>query len=253
MRRHRTSLSAAAILGGAVLIAGVTGAAKSPGTSAVAVRPPVTSAGPGWLAGPGGHALEKVGRDIAVLPARPNAATARKLSADVVSAMKAPMPPSGAALYMAGLTKWRQAARFMVHKNYAAAAAGLKAGARDVSAVTTGLKAATGSGTTGVTAVTGTPITLNAPAAVALPAAKPLRVKPSPTPTTPKPTPTTPTARRRRHPSRPRRPRHPPPTPTPTTPTPTPTTPTPTPTPRRPPPLRLSRSPHRCTTSTAPE
>ena len=65
------ALSAAAILGGALLIASVTGAARSTVTSAVAARPPVTSAGPGWLAGPGGHALEKVGRDIAVLPARP--------------------------------------------------------------------------------------------------------------------------------------------------------------------------------------
>ena len=138
------------------------------------------------------------------------------------------MPPSGAALYMAGLTKWRQAARFMVHRNYAAAAAGLKAGARDVSAVTTGLKAATGKGTTGVTAVTGTPVTLNAPAAVALPAAKSLRRKPSPTPTptTPKPTPTTPTPT----PTTPK-PTPTTPTPTPTTPKPTPTTPTPTPTP----------------------
>ena len=128
MRRHPTYLSAAAILGGAVLIAGVTGAAKAPATSAGAVRPLVTTTGPGWLAGPGGHALEKVSRDIALLPARPNAATARKLSADVVSAMKAPMPPSGAALYHTGLTKWRQAARFMVHRNYAAAAVDLKAG-----------------------------------------------------------------------------------------------------------------------------
>jgi len=224
---HRTSLSAAAILGGAVAIASVTGAARLPATSAGAVRPAVTSAAPGWLAGPGGRALEKAGRDIAVLPARPDAATARKLSADVVSAMKGPKPPSGAALYMTGLAKWRQAARFMVHKDYAAAAVDLKLGTRDVSAVTTGLKAATGPGTTGVTAMTGAAITSSAPALAALPAVKPVKVKlsPSPTPTTPKPAPTTPTAT----PTTPA-PAPTTPTPTPTTPTPTPTTPTPTPT-----------------------
>ena len=90
----------------------------------------------------------------------------------------------------------------MVHKHYAAAQAELRAGTHDVSAVTTGLKAATGSGATRITAVTGTTITSGAPAAVALPAARPLRPKPTPTPTTPTATPTTPT-----------------PTPTPTTPT----------------------------------
>jgi hypothetical protein len=217
LRRHRTSLSAAAIVGGAVLIASVTGAARPPVASAGA-RPPVTPTGPGWLAGPGGHALEKVSRDIAVLPARPGAASAVKLSADVVSAMKAPMPPSEAALYKAGLTIWRQAARLMVHKHYAAAVADLKAGTRDVSAVTTGLKAA--KGTTGVTAATGTSVTSGVPAAVALPASKSVKLKPTPTPTptTPKPTPTTPT------------PKPTTPTPTPTTPKPTPTTPTATPT-----------------------
>ena len=219
MRRHPTYLSAAAILGGAVLIAGVTGAAKAPAASAGAVRPLVTTTGPGWLAGPGGNALEKVSRDIALLPARPNAAAARKLSADVVSAMKAPVPPSGAALYHTGLSKWREAARFMVHRNYAAAAVDLRLGTRDVSAVTTGLKAATGSAKTGVTAVTGTTTASTAPL-VALPAAKPVKTKPTPKPTTPTPTPTTPTPK----------PTTPTPTPTSTTPTPKPTTPTPTPT-----------------------
>ena len=220
LRRHRTSLSAAVIVGGALLIASVTGAA----------RPPVTSTGPGWLAGPGGHALEKVGRDIAVLPARPGAVLARKLSADVVSAMKAPMPPSEAALYKAGLAKWREAARFMVHKHYAAAAADLKAGTRDVSAVTTGLKAARGA--TGVMAATGTLITSGAPAAVALPAAKPVKLKPTatPTPTTPKPTPTTPTPTPTTPKPTPTTPTPTPTTPAPTTPAPTPTTPAPTPT-----------------------
>jgi hypothetical protein len=225
LRRHRTSLSAAAILGGALLVAGVTGAARAPVTSAVATRPAVTSAGPGWLAGPGGHALEKAGRDIAALPARPGAAAARKLSADVVSAMKAPMPPSEAALYKAGLAKWQQAARLMVHKRYAAAAADLRAGTRDVSAVTTSLKAATV--TAGVTAATGTTIASGAPAAAALPAAKTVKPKPTPTPTptTPKPSPTTP----KPSPTTPK-PSPTTPTPTPTTPKPTPTTPTPTPT-----------------------
>ena len=47
------------------------------------------------------------------------------------------MPPSGAAKYKAGLTIWQQAARLMVHRHYAAAAADLKAGTRDVSAVIT--------------------------------------------------------------------------------------------------------------------
>jgi hypothetical protein len=193
LRRHRTPVSAAAILGTAVLVASVTGAARAANVSG-STRPPVAPAGAGWLAGPGGHALEKVSRDIAVLPARPNAATARRLSADVVSAMNAPMPPSGAARYRAGLAKWRAAARFMVHKKYAAAVVDLRLGTRDVSAVTTGLKAAAGSGTTGITAMTGTLITSGAPAAIALPATKPVKLPPSPTPTptTPSPTPTTP-------------------------------------------------------------
>jgi len=244
LSRHRTPVRAAAILGAAVLVASVTGAARTVSVTGAtrtvsvtgaartvsvtgATRPPAAPAGAGWLAGPGGHALEKVGHDIAVLPARPKAATARKLSADVVSAMKAPMPPSGAARYRAGLAKWQAAARFMVHEQYAAAAAHLRLGTRDVSAVITGLKAAAGSGTTGVTAAAGsgttgiaaaaaTSVTSGAPALVALPATKPVTLKPSPTPTptTPKPTTTTPA-----------------PTPTPTTPTPTPTTPAPTPTP----------------------
>jgi hypothetical protein len=218
LRRHRRSVSAAAILGAAVLIASVTGAARAANVSGGA-KPPAApagaGAGAGWLAGPGGHALEKAGRDIAVLPARPNEATARKLSADVASAMKAPMPPSGAARYRAGLAKWREAARLMVHKKHAAAVVDLRLGTRDVSAVITGLKAATGSGTSGITALTGTSITSGAPAPVALPATKPVTLKPSPSPSSPTPTPTTPT------------PTTPTPTPTPTTPSPTPTTPTP--------------------------
>ena len=82
----------------------------------------------------------------------------------------------------------------MVHKKYAAAVVDLRLGTRDVSAVITGLKAATGSGTSGITALTGTSITSGAPALVALPATKPVTLKPSPsptpTPTTPAPTPT---------------------------------------------------------------
>jgi hypothetical protein len=59
MRKHRASLSAAAILAGAFVIAGITGAARQPA--------PATT-GPAWLAGPGGHALEKVVGDIAATP-----------------------------------------------------------------------------------------------------------------------------------------------------------------------------------------
>jgi hypothetical protein len=214
LSKHRTSLGAAAILGGAVLVASIAGAAPS----SAAAQLPVTPAGPAWLAGPGGHALETVGRDIAALPARPNAAAARKLSADVVGALRAPMPPSGAAAYQTGLAKWREAARFIVHKQYAAAAVDLRLGTRDVSAVTTTLKAATG--TTRITAATS-----STPAVVPKPKPKPTPAKPTPTPTkatptaaptTPKPTATTPTAA--------------PTTPPPTTPAPTATSPAPTPT-----------------------
>jgi hypothetical protein len=156
MRKHRWSLGAATIVGGALLIASITGAA----------RPPVTAAGPAWLAGPGGHALEKVGKDIAALPARPGAASARNLSADVTSALNAPMPPSGAATYQAGLRKWQLAASLMLQKRYAAAAADLKAGTSQVSAVTTRMKSATG--TTPVQAATGGAV----PPAAASPSAR---------------------------------------------------------------------------------
>jgi len=135
VRKHRKPLSAAAILAGALLIVSITGAA----------RPPATTSGPGWLAGPGGHALERIGGDIAALPARPDAVSARKLSADVASALNAPMPPSEAASYQAGLRKWQQAASLMLQQQYAAAAADLTAGTSAVSAATTGIKAATGS------------------------------------------------------------------------------------------------------------
>jgi hypothetical protein len=157
----------------------------------------------------------KASSDIAALPARPNAASARKLSADVARALTAPMPPTKAAAYRTGLRKWQQAASFMLQKRYTAAAVDLRLGTRDVSGVTAGLKAATGSGTTRITAATGTLVTTVAPASVA-PAVvatavpKHAKLKPAPTPT---PTKTTPT---------------PTPTPTKTTPTPTPTTPTPT-------------------------
>jgi hypothetical protein len=135
MGKHRMSLSTAAILAGTLLIAGITGAGYGP---------PVTTTGPAWLAGPGGHALETVVSDVAALPTRPDVASAQKLSADVATALNAPMPPSGAASYKAGLRKWQQSASLMLQKQYAAAAAGLKAGTSDVSAVTTGIKAATG-------------------------------------------------------------------------------------------------------------
>ena len=153
MRKHRRSLSAATILGGTLLIASITGAS----------RPPATNAAPGWLAGPGGHALETISRDIAALPAHPGALQARKLSADITRALNAPMPPSKAASYKAGLRKWQQAASLMLQKHYAAAAADLKAGTREVSAVTTGIKAATASA--GIKAATGTAVTSAAPAA----------------------------------------------------------------------------------------
>jgi hypothetical protein len=170
LRKHRARLSAAAILGGTLLIASVTGAAQAP----AAARPSVTPAGPAWLAGPGGHALETAGHDVAALRARPGAALARKVWLDAQSALKAPMPPAKAATYRAGLRKWQQAASLLAGKHYAAAAADLTAGTRDVSAATAGIKAATG--TAKITAATGAPVSTTAPSAAARP------VKPKPTP-----------------------------------------------------------------------
>jgi hypothetical protein len=242
LRRHRTSVGAAAILGGTLLIASMMGSARAPVAavrlSAPSAAPAASSlatgptgpAGPAWLAGPGGRALETAGSDIAAMRARRDAASARKLWLDVASALRAPMPPARAASYRAGLRKWQQAASHMAGKRYAAAAADLTAGTRDVSAVTAGIKGATGSGTTRITAATGISVTSAAPAVVApavvataLP--KPAKLaKPKPTPTpTPTPTKTTPTPMPTPTPTTP--------TPTPTTPTPAPTTPTPTPTP----------------------
>ncbi len=167
LRRHRTPLSAAAILGGTLLIASLTAAAQAPAMA----RPSVTPAGPAWLAGPGGHALETAGRDIAALSARPSAAAAREAWLAAGSALQAPMPPSKAASYRAGLRKWQQAASLMAGKRYAAAGAALEAGTRDVTAVTAGIKAATG--TASITAASGAPVTTTAPSAVARAAARP--------------------------------------------------------------------------------
>jgi hypothetical protein len=146
MRKPHTLLRTAAILAGALLIAGITGAGNGP---------PVTTTGPEWLAGPGGQALETVIGDVAALPARPDAALARKLSADVANALNAPMPQSGAGSYEAGLRRWQQSASLMLQQQYAAATADLKAGTSDVSAVTTGIKAATGTTMTPATSASG--------------------------------------------------------------------------------------------------
>jgi hypothetical protein len=213
LRKRRTSVSAAAILGGTLLIASVAGVARTP-VAAATPATPASLAGQAWLAGPAGHALETVGHDIAALPPRPSAAAARKLWLDVAGVLKAPMPPANAATYKAGLRLWQQAASLMAAKRYAAATADLRAGTRDVSAVTAGIKAAAPQGTTKITAATGGAVAKQKPKPAPTPT--PTKPTPTPTPTTPKPSPTTPA------PTTPA-----PTTPAPTTPTPTPTTPAP--------------------------